>query len=217
MTVTEKIISKTKFERDILQTARKAFETNGFYKTNIEDIARTLDIGKGTIYRHFGNKLMLFLSVVLFLLEESKIPLEKLNSIGTFENKMDYFISQTVKMTETSGNFIRVFLEEHLFLIKETYKDKEIQKHFQYFIEARKYFIMTLKDIVKQGMNEGKIPRDMDPLFSAELAIMTIMSYHKMINPLNKPGGKKHEIIMDENKEPELKKFVLRALGYNGL
>lgn len=61
MTIMDKLGLLTDFEKTILNKARIVFEKKGYYETNIEEIAQSLSIGKGTIYRHFGNKLMLLL------------------------------------------------------------------------------------------------------------------------------------------------------------
>lgn len=43
----------------ILESARFLFETNGFEKTTIRAVASHAEIGLGTIYKHFNNKISL--------------------------------------------------------------------------------------------------------------------------------------------------------------
>ena len=40
----------------ILEVARKRFETYGYRRTNIAEIARDAGVAPGTIYRHFEGK-----------------------------------------------------------------------------------------------------------------------------------------------------------------
>jgi AcrR family transcriptional regulator len=49
---------------EILDAALKVFSEKGFHATKIEDIATQLNIGHGTFYRYFENKLDIFNHVV---------------------------------------------------------------------------------------------------------------------------------------------------------
>lgn len=44
----------------IIEAANAEFSRNGFYRTVVSDIADRAGVGKGTVYRHFGNKEDLF-------------------------------------------------------------------------------------------------------------------------------------------------------------
>lgn len=50
-------------QEQILAVAKKIFAKNGFRRTQMEDIADALQIGKGTLYNYFDNKKSLFLAV----------------------------------------------------------------------------------------------------------------------------------------------------------
>lgn len=47
---------------EILQMALKVFARDGFHRTDVQIIADEAGVGKGTVYRHFGNKEGLFLA-----------------------------------------------------------------------------------------------------------------------------------------------------------
>ncbi len=90
----------------ILEEARKEFSEKGYHKASVDTIAFNANVGKGTIYRHFGNKSSLFMIVLKHyfsvfhqdLVQDYKNlsfreVLEKIFSIYTenaFENK-DFF------------------------------------------------------------------------------------------------------------------------------
>ncbi len=210
MTILEKIGSLTELDRAILGASQKAFEKKGYYETNIEEIALALSIGKGTIYRHFGNKLMLFLSIILNILEDTKKYLEKIDSMDSFEGKLDFFIEKLVNMTRISGNFISTFFEEHLYLIKKAYHDKNIKEPYKYFLKAREYFVNSLKNIIDQGKKEGKILEEVEPVMSAQLTIMMIFNYIKDYDA----GLNQTKAAMPIE---DLKHYIYRAIGYNGI
>jgi len=50
--------------QDLLLAGRKLFSEKGLYESRVEEITRTADIGKGTLYRYFRNKEALILAVV---------------------------------------------------------------------------------------------------------------------------------------------------------
>ncbi|MAT15487.1 MAG: TetR family transcriptional regulator [Planctomyces sp.] len=49
-------------ERDILKFALEVFAREGFHNADVQVIADLAGVGKGTIYRYFGNKEQLFLA-----------------------------------------------------------------------------------------------------------------------------------------------------------
>jgi len=51
--------------QNILAAARREFARNGFHGTVVSDIARAANVGKGTVYRRFGNKEQLFATLII--------------------------------------------------------------------------------------------------------------------------------------------------------
>jgi AcrR family transcriptional regulator len=78
-----KVESLTDQEMLILTIAREEFEKVGFHATNVESIASRVGIGKGTIYRHFGNKADLFYYTLLLSMYEN------LNRITNLLNRIE--------------------------------------------------------------------------------------------------------------------------------
>ncbi len=54
----------------ILSMSLKVFAREGFANTDVQVIADLAGVGKGTVYRHFGNKEQLFLATAKFSLEQ---------------------------------------------------------------------------------------------------------------------------------------------------
>jgi AcrR family transcriptional regulator len=54
----------------ILEAATKIFAAEGYRNTDVQVIADSARVGKGTIYRHFGSKEKLFLAVAKFNLDQ---------------------------------------------------------------------------------------------------------------------------------------------------
>jgi AcrR family transcriptional regulator len=49
---------------EILDAAVRIFAANGYTQTDVQEIADRVGVGKGTVYRHFGNKEALFAAAV---------------------------------------------------------------------------------------------------------------------------------------------------------
>lgn len=146
--------------------------------------------------------------MVLNIFEDSKNVIEKIDTKATFENKLDFFIDQMVKMTMVSGKFIRSFLEEHLFLLKDTYHHKNIEEPYGYYLKAREFFVLSLSGIIEQGKRDGKIMEEVEPVMSAQLTIMAIFNFFKE-SSFSVKGTK------DALSIAALKRYLYRALGYN--
>lgn len=58
-----------KKRKDILSNSLKVFAKEGFGGTDVQVIADLAGVGKGTVYRHFGNKDQLFLATAKYCLE----------------------------------------------------------------------------------------------------------------------------------------------------
>jgi AcrR family transcriptional regulator len=66
----KRLSPKVKSKQDrVLQNALRVFAKEGFHRTDVQIIADLSKVGKGTVYRYFGNKEQLFLAVSRFCLE----------------------------------------------------------------------------------------------------------------------------------------------------
>lgn len=59
-------VPKSDRERDILLAATRLFAREGFAQTDVQHIADAVGIGKGTVYRTFGNKDCLFVAAARY-------------------------------------------------------------------------------------------------------------------------------------------------------
>lgn len=156
----------------ILMAALEVFSRDGFYKAKVSDIAKTANIGKGTIYEYFDSKKNLFEEMVKFCIEgyskeaksfmgETVSPLKKLKNFIIFEKEI------MIKY----GNIASIFLHEGDKIGKEAkniiigFRDKKL-----YYIEA----------IIKEGI-EKKVFKDVN----SRIVALTFM-------------GAAHQVIADK-------------------
>jgi len=66
---TKRSLNAEKRRNAILKHALKVFAKEGYHETDVQVIADLAKVGKGTVYRHFGNKKELFLATGSYCLE----------------------------------------------------------------------------------------------------------------------------------------------------
>ncbi len=93
-----KIVDKEKRKKEIALAALGLFAENGFETTSISQIARTADIGKGTVYEYFKSKDEIIVTSIAIWVElmisEAKSELE---SIDGPTEKLLFFIQTTME------------------------------------------------------------------------------------------------------------------------
>lgn len=77
----------------ILQAAEEVFSQHGYEKATLDEIIALADVGKGTVYKYFGNKEHLFYKLVA---DKNAPFLEKLHqavdSADSFEDKLKKYL-----------------------------------------------------------------------------------------------------------------------------
>jgi len=113
---------KIEIRGKIIKAAIDAFSKYGFDRTRMDDVAKTADLSKGTIYLHFKSKEDLFYAICENNLTETKrqistLFVKKEEIVSEIERYYDLFRK---KMTATE----RVFFET----VAESARNEELQK-----------------------------------------------------------------------------------------
>jgi AcrR family transcriptional regulator len=126
----ESTAEQKQVKRDaILAAARQVFAEKGFHAAGIADIAARLDVGHGTIYRYFENKLDIFLTLYEALnadflrIARSTRP-ELATTVAEYIGEMQKFYS------EFTGAFLQEISNLRIFF-NEVYADAEIRRRFE--------------------------------------------------------------------------------------
>lgn len=155
---------------DILSTAQILFTEKGFEKTTIDEIARHIGIGKGTVYLDFKNKddilkaiieryAMRMLDQQELLIKDAKPPyLELLRKI-TQKQVLDVFDMSTSQV------------HTHIALMHTSYQFKNELKH----VKERGVNIIT--SLLKASEKNGEIQSIMDPRQVAYLIIVLMQGF----------------------------------------
>jgi AcrR family transcriptional regulator len=151
--------------RRILAAARRRFETYGYRRTSIAEIARDAGIAVGTVYRYFAGKEAVFLAVVEQLneawLEASR---QALDGPGTAVERMSRLGAASVRFVAENAliNAIAMRDTDIVFapLLERIHDDMTRQN------------VAMIADVIRDGIREGSF-RDIDPERAAYVLFMT--------------------------------------------
>lgn len=142
---------QTEKQQKIVETAIRLFAEKGYANTSTSEIAKEAMVAEGTIFRHYGTKDNLLLSIILPFIKDS-IPTmaeEAYNEIMT-ENVLCFedFLRALLK---NRINFINENKELFKILIKEILYNEELRKELQpYFSENIGHRIINVINMYKE-------------------------------------------------------------------
>ena len=107
MTVKEKKLEKIKQKREsILVAAAVLFSQKSYHEVMMEDVARMIDVAKGTVYNYFTSKEELYFSIMSTRLENLLNSLnDKIKSEHNSIDSLRLFIHQVYMFMMTHKNF----------------------------------------------------------------------------------------------------------------
>lgn len=173
---------KVQRKQAIIDAAETLFFLRGYDNVSMNDIAEEVELNRATIYLYFENKEALYFAVVLRgvrLLNkmiksnvEATADAQKIDAIlkayDTFFKLYPQY-SQVYNFFQ-SGRFISPILNKYQYSSGDAGKIIRLQKEI--------FNILYLA--IKNGIKEGNIPSDMDPLYATCL-VMTLID--TMLNP----------------------------------
>lgn len=78
---------QTRRRTEILEEATRVFAERGFAATDVQVVADGLGVGKGTVYRYFPSKEVLFLAAVDFAMTQLRVAVDE--AAGKTESPLD--------------------------------------------------------------------------------------------------------------------------------
>lgn len=141
---------------EILKTALNIFSREGFRNTDVQVIADLARVGKGTVYRHFGNKEQLFLATAKYCVERLGEFVEQ--QVGD-ESLVPAFIAEhgTPELLRRIARACAEFYQQHPqtveIMIQERaeFRDSVFPTHLMFRAETRGGFDELLRMAMAQG------------------------------------------------------------------
>ncbi len=141
---------------EIIEAALEVFSEKGYHAAKIEDIANRLNIGHGTFYRYFKNKLDIFNHVVEDVISRaarfvSDIDPREPNTLEEYRAQLETIGDRLFELFKKHPQISRILFYE-AFGIDDEYLQRRIREVFDLF---GKFTAMYLENGVRKGYLRG--------------------------------------------------------------
>jgi AcrR family transcriptional regulator len=187
-------IKSKKFE-SILISARTLIEKEGFSNITMDKVAQNAGIAKGTIYLYFKNKNEVLEKVLENGFQRMfKRVSENVNSKTCLEDKIKTLIYENLLYISENRYFFKtIFLDEmHVVFLK-----KKSQESFNL---RRKKYAQFISEIIKKGVEDGKVKECTDP-FKYGYFLISLIKTNAIYNFNNNTIDLPEEWINQETEE----------------
>lgn len=157
----------------ILDFAFKKFTTEGINQVTMDDVARGVGMGKGTLYKYFPSKEVLLMNTIDFFASHIEKSLEKViadNKLTPVE-KLTFFLKAiTEKLSKVNPSTL-------------TYLQRSMPEVYEKIERTRERVIMkNLTALFEEGKNNGVFDPKMDNYLVAHIFIGAIS--HLLVTPI---------------------------------
>jgi len=182
------VVVKDEIRTHIVGVARRIFTRYGFRKATMEEIARSSQMGKSSIYYYFKSKEEIFRAVVEF---EARVLKERLSRIIGKSNspleRLKAYILFRLHHIRTLENFYAALNEEAL-------------SHMGFILEIRRNFETEEQELVGEILEDG-MKQEVFQMTSAKIgaiAISTMMKGLELPLLLDEAHKTDREELMDD-------------------
>ncbi len=138
----------------VLEQAIRAFAEQGFRNTDVQVIADKAGVGKGTVYRYFGNKEDLFWAACFSVLERlGKHLIDSMADCGSAVETLRRAGVAHAAFFEANPHYLEVFVQN-----RAEFRGSVPQAHKDFHERLVQVFV----EVVERGIAEGEI-RPLDP------------------------------------------------------
>lgn len=165
---------KEQRRNNIIDVAEKLFFNTDYDKVSMDDIAREIGLGKGTLYLYFKNKESLFYAVALRGMRIlNKMHLKSLNFEGDGIDKFHALTKGYFKFTQKNPEYFHMLCYA---ASNPSSLDNEYAKEFTGLALGN---IQITGNILEEGMAEGTVRKDINPV---EMAIFLSIIGNSIMN-----------------------------------
>ncbi len=131
----------------ILDTALKVFAREGFAETDVQVIADLAKVGKGTVYRHFGNKRELFLATARHSVEKlSEFLREQVKEGSSSVQILREIATSYARYFELHPESVEIMIQE-----RASFREQVFPTHLMHRAETRNEFETFLNQAMAAG------------------------------------------------------------------
>lgn len=189
-------------EQRIIAAAEQVFAKHGFEKCTVDEIIALADVGKGTLYKYFGNKEQLFYYLVQ---KKNTLFVERLDAAVkhglTLEQKLVAFFTEMIDFYKANAALWQIIYFEMLggnaglmvhtvngvptvisrYEAKPSEETKDMMIRYHMLLESEFSILMQL---IQDGMDSGQLKSgdvEMDSMSVFFGVAMSIFYQHKVV------------------------------------
>ncbi|HTN77615.1 MAG TPA: TetR/AcrR family transcriptional regulator [Pirellulaceae bacterium] len=140
-------IAQRERSNKILECAVRIFPREGFASTDVQQIADAAGVGKGTIYRHYGNKEQLFLAAARYVRQQMLDEAEAhANRGATPLDRLRNGVSAVINYFHRQPEVVEMLIQE-----RANFRDKTPT----FFDDAdcrNEYWVALIEQLIAQGI-----------------------------------------------------------------
>jgi len=154
-----------KRKEQILTATKHIFAQNGFRRTQLDQIAAYLNVGKGTLYRYFRDKKSLFLAVFeQGMCQLRQTMMSKVEAVANPRDKIAMAVKTYFEFFDNDKELIEISMQ-----VRSEFKDD----YSRIFLELYGDYIVRIQENLRNGIGIG-IFRDLDVEKTAEAMSATL-------------------------------------------
>jgi AcrR family transcriptional regulator len=162
---------KDDLKEKILQESIKLFLSKGFSGSTTNELVRLSGVGKGSLYWHFKDKNDILYHILdKYCTEYLEVARSKINNCnGTFQNKFKSFYKFASEFGRDNWSLLLVFAA---LLIEFAGTGSDLEKRMK---EINNDYILIIQKLIQDGIQDGTVRKDIDPVIYARLVTSTLM------------------------------------------
>ncbi len=147
---------KAERRRSILEAARELIKEKTFEEITMEEIARSLELSRATIYLYFSNKSEIFATLLIEGMRELKQGYEQAQVEGISEpmDKVRALAIAFFQFYAANHHYFDLIVTKRNELLRDS--SEEVQAEFS---EAGSAVIDPVADVYQQGIDGGRFPK----------------------------------------------------------
>ena len=159
MKLSRKEREKKARKMEILESAARLFSDKDFHEVTVEEIARDVELSKGTLYLYFKNKDDLFFSIVVEKTQDLSRKLkDAVESCDSFDTCLRNVVAIHCRFFQENVAFFKIMQSEKTRMSTESH-----YRLHEYVEEVFETYMVILSGLVRKGQKQGVL-RGGDPL-----------------------------------------------------
>ncbi len=180
------LVDKAKKKHDIAAGALEAFLKLGFSKTSMNQVAKHIGIGKGTLYEYFDSKDDLIVAAFEVAMEASHADNEAFAPIMAIENPLERLKAFSIAVLEmylNSTESMQMAVIMFQLIVEQPKSFNHLKLVQRMFAPIREFIVATVLEGVEKGIFREEVKDQAEVIAVNIVAFEDGLMLHKFLDP----------------------------------